>query len=72
MSAELLEQRAALVAARGSGQLKIVFHSGGTRREIEYRSVTDLQAAIDAIDRDLAAITGRRPRTFLPAYNKGL
>ncbi|MGY6568512.1 MAG: phage head-tail joining protein [Salinarimonas sp.] len=72
MGAELLEQRAALVAARASGHTKVVFHSGGTRREIEYRSVADLQAAIDAIDRDLAAIQGRRPRTFLPSYDKGL
>lgn len=61
---ELQQQRAALVAALGSGELKIVFHSGGTRREVEYRSVPDIERAIAAIDREIAAHSGRRPTTF--------
>jgi len=70
-SEELLEQRAALVAARSSGELRVVFHSGGTRREVEYRSISDIAMAIAAIDRDLAALNGRRVTTFLPSFNKG-
>lgn len=69
--AELLAQRASLVEARSSGQLRVVFHSGGTRREVEYRSVTEIQKAIDAIDRDLAANAGTRVATFLPHFSKG-
>ncbi|MDQ0315511.1 phage head-tail joining protein [Amorphus orientalis] len=68
---ELLAKRAALVAARSEGALRIVFHSGGTRREVEYRSFGDIQAAIDAIDRDFAAQTGSRVTTFLPSFSKG-
>ena len=70
-SEELNEQRAALVAARSSGELRVVFHSGGTRREVEYRSISDIVQAIAAIDRDLAALQGRRVTTFLPSFNKG-
>lgn len=67
--AELMEQRAALVAARNSGALRVVFHSGGTRREVEYRSVKEIQAAIDAIDRELRA---HAPiRCFKPYFSKG-
>lgn len=67
--AELLEQRASLVEARNSGALRIVFHSGGTRREVEYRSVKEIQAAIDALDRDLRAQVP--VSTFLPTFSKG-
>lgn len=69
--AELLAQRDALILARSSGQLRVVFHSGGTRREVEYRSVREIQAAIDALDRDLAANAGTRVTTFLPHFSKG-
>lgn len=69
--AELLEKRAALVAARSSGQLRVIFHSGGTRREVEYRSVKEIQAAIDALDRDVAANAGTRVRVFKPYFSKG-
>lgn len=69
--ADLQEKRAALVAALGEGALRIVFHSGGTRREIEYRSVTELERAIAAIDREIAANSGSRINTFLPHFSKG-
>lgn len=69
--AELMEQRASLVEARNSGALRVVFHSGGTRREVEYRSVKEIQAAIDAIDREVAANAGTRVTTFLPYFSKG-
>lgn len=68
---ELLAKRDALVTARSSGQLSVIFHSGGTRREITYRSVKEIQAAIDALDRDVAANNGTRITTFLPHFSKG-
>ncbi|NJO53785.1 MAG: hypothetical protein HC829_02155 [Bacteroidales bacterium] len=70
--ADLQTQRAALVAARASGELRVDFHSGGTRREIEYRSIKELTAAIAAIDREIASLQGRRVNTFLPTFSKGL
>jgi len=67
----LLAQRAALVAARGSGQLEIEFHSGGTKRRVAYRSFAEIDAAITAIDRDIAALNGKRVTTFLPSFKSG-
>lgn len=69
---QLQSQRAALVAARSSGELRVVFHSGGTRREVEYRSVAEIQAAIDALDRDVAANSGTRVRRFLPYFERDI
>ncbi|MCD1642465.1 phage head-tail joining protein [Aurantimonas coralicida] len=71
-AAELADKRVALVAARSGGELRVVFHSGGTRREVEYRSISDIERAIAAIDRDLATLAGRRIHTFLPTFSKGL
>lgn len=68
----LENQRAALVAARASGELTVVFHSGGTRREVEYRSVNEITAAIAAIDRDIAGLQGRRVTTCIATFSKGL
>jgi hypothetical protein len=69
--ADLEAQRAELVAARASGELRIVFHSGGTRREVEYRSMGEIEKAIAAIDRELAGLQGRRVNTFLPFFPEG-
>ncbi len=69
---ELQAQRAALVAARASGELWVVFHTGGTRREVRYRSVAEISAAIAAIDRDIASLQGRRVTTFLPTFSNGI
>ena len=68
---ELLAQRAALVAARSSGELRVLFRSGGTQREIEYRSIAEIEAAIAACDRDIAALQGRKVTTFLPTFSSG-
>lgn len=68
----LEDQRAALVAARASGELNVVFHTGGTRREIEYRSINEITAAIAAIDRDIASLQGRRVTTCIATFSKGL
>jgi len=69
--AALEAQRAELVAARSSGELRIVFHSGGTRREVEYRSMAEIEKAIAAIDRDIARLQGCRVNTFLPYFPEG-
>lgn len=70
--ADLEAQRAELVSARASGELRIVFHSGGTRREVEYRSISEIEKAIAAVDREIAGLQGRRVNTFLPNFSKGL
>lgn len=69
--ADLQEKRAALVAALGEGALLVIFHSGGTRREVKYRSISELERAIGAIDREIAANSGTRINTFLPHFSKG-
>jgi|GEM_PF-629823 hypothetical protein len=68
---DLNSQRAALVAARSSGTLRTVFVSGGTRREVEYKSDQEMAAAIAAIDREIAALSGTKPRRFLPTFTDG-
>lgn len=70
--ADLEAQRAELIAARNSGELRMVFHSGGTRREVEYRSIAEIEKAIAAVDRDIAGLQGRRVNTFLPHFSKGV
>lgn len=69
--AELIERRAALFAALGEGALLVIFHSGGTRREVKYRSIVELERAISAIDREIVANSGTRINTFLPHFSKG-
>jgi hypothetical protein len=69
---DLQAQRAALVAARNSGTLRTTFRSGGTERTVWFKSDTELAAAIAAVDRDIAALEGRRVNTFLPSFSKGL
>lgn len=69
--AELQAMRAALVVARSSGTLKTVFTSGSTRREVEYKSDSEMAAAIAAIDREINAASGIRPRRFLPSFTDG-
>ncbi|WP_412048646.1 phage head-tail joining protein [Hoeflea sp. Naph1] len=68
---ELQTMRAALVAARSTGTLRTVFNSGGTRREVEYKSDTEMAAAIAAIDREIATASGTKPRRFLPSFQDG-
>ncbi|CAN7202184.1 hypothetical protein LJR030_000518 [Rhizobium sp. LjRoot30] len=68
---DLIAQRAALVAARSSGELEVEFASGGTRRRVVYRSMAEIIAAIAAIDRDVAAMNGTRVTTFLPSFKTG-
>lgn len=68
---ELLAKRAALVAARSNETMRVIFSEGGTRREVEYRSIAEIERAIAAIDRDIAAASGRRVKTFYPRFTNG-
>lgn len=43
------EQIAALEAAIAMGAKRTVFHSGGTRREVEYHSLKDMREALAAL-----------------------
>lgn len=69
--AELQASRAALVEALASGTKRVVFHSGGTRREVEYPDLADIQNAIDRLDREIASAQGRKVHTFKPYFSKG-
>lgn len=70
-TADLQARRAALVAARTNGTMRTTFKSGGTERTVEYKSDKDMAAAIAAIDREIAGLSGRRIHTFKPHFSKG-
>lgn len=66
--ADLLEQRKALVEVRATGARRVKFQT----HEAEFQSGKDLDAAIATIDREIAALQGRRVTTFLPTFSKGI
>ncbi|MGV8832543.1 MAG: phage head-tail joining protein [Devosia sp.] len=69
---ELIDRRAALVAARTTGALRTTFRSGGTERTIEFKSDQQMAASIRFLDGEIAR-HGRAPiNTFLPTFSKGL
>lgn len=43
------DQIAALEDAIAMGARKVIFHSGGTRREVEYHSLKDMREALAAL-----------------------
>jgi len=47
--ASIDEQIAALSDAIAQGAKRVVFHSGGTRREVEYHSLKDMREALAAL-----------------------
>jgi hypothetical protein len=51
--------------------MRTVFVSGGTRREVEYKSDKEMAAALAAIDREIASASGTKPRRFLPSFQDG-
>ncbi|HWT62370.1 hypothetical protein F9K97_03270 [Brucella anthropi] len=59
------EQIAALEDAIATGAKKVIFHSGGTRREVEYHSLKDVREALN----DLRARKSGRSRTILAALD---
>jgi hypothetical protein len=69
---DLQAQRAALGAARNNGALRTTFRDGGAERTVWFKSDSELAAAIAAVDREIAALEGRRINTFLPYFSKGL
>lgn len=50
MATDNSEQIAALRAAIATGSRRIVFHSGGTRREVEYHSLKDMREALQWLE----------------------
>lgn len=68
---ELQEKRAALMAARSSGALRTTFRSGGTERTVEYKSDSEMAAALDAIDAEILRLQGRRRSTIRLSLSKG-
>lgn len=47
--ANIDDQIAALSDAIAEGAKRVVFHSGGTRREVEYHSLKDMREALAAL-----------------------
>jgi endonuclease IV len=43
------DQIAALEDAIAMGARKVIFHTGGTRREVEYHSLKDMREALSAL-----------------------
>lgn len=65
MSADNSELIAALRVAIAAGSRRVVFHSGGTRREVEYHSLKEM---ITALERLTAQSTGARPSVSYGAF----
>lgn len=64
----LQERIAALEEALSTGVRRVVFHSGGTRREIEYHSMKEMR---DELTRLKDELHGRGSRTYAK-YRSGL
>lgn len=69
--AELHAKRAALLAARLSGALRTTFRSGGTERTVEYKSDSEMAAALDACDAEILRLEGKRSSTIRLTFSKG-
>lgn len=50
MAIDNSEQIAALRAAISTGSRRIVFHSGGTRREVEYQTLKEMIVALEWLE----------------------
>ena len=55
-TAELKTRRDALTAQRSSGVARVSYDG----KSVDYRSVAEIDRAIEALDRDIAAAEGRR------------
>lgn len=67
MAIDNSEQIAALRAAIATGARRIVFHSGGTRREVEYHSLKDVREALTWLEQQQAP----RPSMTFGAFRLG-
>lgn len=67
--AELQARKDALTAARSSGVARVSYDG----KTVEYRSIAEIDRAIDALDRDIATAEGRRViRHLRVTTDKGL
>lgn len=64
---ELAARRDALAASRASG----IFSARFGDDEVRYKSDREMAAAIADIDRQIAALQGKRVTTFLPTFSSG-
>ena len=53
---ELKSRREALAASRSSGVARVSYDG----KTVDYRSVTEIDRAVEALDREIAAAEGRR------------
>ncbi len=51
---------AALEEALAQGAKRVIFHSGGTRREVEYHSLSDMREELARLKDELLGGRGRR------------
>jgi hypothetical protein len=66
---DLLARREALSAQRASGVARVSYDG----KTVEYRSVAEIDRAIEALDREIASAEGRRiVRQVLVMTDKGL
>ena len=54
--AELQSRREALAASRASGVARVSYDG----KTVEYRSLVEIERAIDVLDREIATLEGRR------------
>ncbi len=67
--AELQTRREALAASRASGVARVSYDG----KAVEYRSLAEIDRAIDVLDREIAALEGRAMiRQVRVTTNKGL
>ena len=67
--AELQARKDTLTAARSSGVARVSYDG----KTVEYRSIAEIDRAIDALDREIAAVEGRRViRHLRVTTDKGL
>ena len=67
--AELLARKDALTAARSSGVARVSYDG----KTVEYRSIAEIDRAIEALDREIAMAEGRRViRHLRVTTDKGL
>ena len=67
--AELQARREALTAARSSGVARVSYDG----KTVDYRSIAEIDRAIEALDREIAAAEGRRViRHLRVTTDKGL
>ena len=67
--AELNTRRAALSASRSSGVARVSYDG----KSVEYRSLAEIDRAVEVLDREIAAMEGRRiVRHFRVTTSKGL